>query len=127
MAEPTPPQTQKDKAAESAALSNLSDPAPLTDGTPDTNKDAAALGAAVSNLSVSDSAQQGKAQQDTGEPGKKDEGEGAVRKRVKISAEDVAFLVEELEVGKGRAGELLRECGGERERAVRIFVVGGVR
>jgi len=45
-------------------------------------------------------------------------------KKVKVDAKDVAWMVEELEVSKSRATELLKAAGGKREAAVRGFVVG---
>lgn len=45
-------------------------------------------------------------------------------KKAKIDAKDVEFLVKELEVSKAKATEMLRGAEGERERAVRTFVVG---
>ncbi|KAL8920873.1 MAG: hypothetical protein Q9208_006045 [Pyrenodesmia sp. 3 TL-2023] len=47
-------------------------------------------------------------------------------KGVKVEPGDVALLVRELEVGKGRAGEMLRSCGGDVVRAMRGFVRGEV-
>jgi len=45
-------------------------------------------------------------------------------KKVKVDAKDVAWMVEELEVSKSKATELLKAAGGQREAAVRGFVVG---
>lgn len=44
---------------------------------------------------------------------------------MKVKGEDVGVLVRELEVGKTKAGEMLRAEGGDVVRAMRAFVRGG--
>ena len=62
---------------------------------------------------------------DSGEGGKgKGKGLEKDRKKVKIEAADVQLLVEELEVGKGRATEMLRSGEGDVGRVLRGFVTG---
>jgi len=53
--------------------------------------------------------------------------EAEVKKKVKVSQEDVQFLVAELDLSKARATELLRGADGNLGDAVRGFVVGEVK
>ena len=113
---PAPP-ASKDSANQSAALSNLSDshtgdPSVSSNSTADTAK----LGAALSGLSVGDKAADGK--QSEGDAKKAE-----APKKVKVNAEDVNFLVEQLEVSKTVATGMLKGAEGSREKAVESFVV----
>lgn len=96
---------------QSAALSNVeSSTAPPTN----TNSaDTAQLGAAVSNLSLSSGQQAPAAKAAAAVPSKP----------VKIDAADVTFLVEQLELHKTKATELLKRNGGDRMAALREFVI----
>lgn len=131
MAEPIPPTAQNPpnpptgvKAAESAALSNLNEPSTTSASDPDTGAaptgtahNDAALGAAVSNLSL-----QGE-ERGAGKGEGKKEGEALVKRKIRVRDEDVKFLVEELEVGRRKAEEMLRAAEGEREGAMRDYVL----
>ncbi|KAK0632100.1 hypothetical protein B0T14DRAFT_503287 [Immersiella caudata] len=43
-------------------------------------------------------------------------------KRIKVDAADIALLVEELELSKGRATELLKSHDGDASEAIRAYV-----
>ncbi|KAJ9656005.1 hypothetical protein H2198_005258 [Neophaeococcomyces mojaviensis] len=90
--------------------------------------DQEALKGAMSRLEIA--AGKGKKTTDdkkkTGEA-KKDGGEVEVKKKIKVSQEDVQFLVNELDLSKNKATELLRGAEGSLEGAVRGFVIAGVK
>ncbi|KAI9656391.1 MAG: hypothetical protein M1831_004643 [Alyxoria varia] len=129
----------KDSAKQSAALSNLSDtttsagpeasddPSASTAGSSAaaTTGDAAKLGAAVSNLSLDDPA---KSQQQQEAVAQKDKVAASEQskpaKKVKIDPADVTFMVEELEVSKSKATEMLKGNEGKRDAALKAFIVG---
>lgn len=116
---PQPPRGQQ--AAESAALSNLS----TTDISADDNSaastsknenDIAALNNAISNLTVNNAASSGPAKTT-------DTAKAPSAKKVKIDANDVTWMVAELEVSKSAATAMLRAADGKRERAVEKFIL----
>lgn len=108
---PGPPAGQK--AAESAALSNLSDANGESGSSTATNT--AALGAALSNLSVAGSGAATTTQQA--------KAADAPAKKVKIDAADVTFLVDNLEVTKAKATSMLRAADGSKDKALEDFVL----
>lgn len=116
--QPAPPGS-KDSANQSAALSNLSDSHagdPNAASGASDSADTAKLGAALSGLSVGDSKSGEK--EDAGE--KKAE---VPAKKVKVAQEDVAYLVEHLEVNKNTATTMLKAADGERDKAIMDFVL----
>ncbi|KAL9110610.1 MAG: hypothetical protein Q9187_008028 [Circinaria calcarea] len=76
-----------------------------------TNVDQEALGKAMSQLGVNG-----------GEKEKGKAKEAEVKKKVKVEAVDVALLVEELELSKAKATELLKAHEGDAVKAMRAFV-----
>lgn len=82
----------------------------------------AALSSAASALKISDNAAPTKSTS-TSTPSS---APAIDSKKMKVDAKDVEWMVKELELSKTKATELLREAGGERTKAVRSFVVGGV-
>jgi len=108
MAEPTPQTT-----------ASSANPAPTNfpgDTVHHNSSDISALSNAASHLKVSE----------TNTPPATSTPKAAEVKKVKIDAKDVEFLVKELEVSKVKATEMLKGAEGEREKAVRAFVVGEV-
>jgi len=108
MAEPTPQTT-----------ASSANPAPTNfpgDTVHHNSSDISALSSAASHLKVSDTP----SSTSTTAP------KAAEVKKVKIDAKDVEFLVKEMEVSKAKATEMLKGAEGEREKAVRAFVVGGI-
>ena len=108
--------TSKDAASQSAALTNLSDAHtddPSATGGHD-SADTVKLGAALSGLSVAD-------KEKAAEKGGEDKKEAP--KKVKVAPEDVAFLVEQLEVSKNVATAMLKKAEGSRDKAVEVFVL----
>lgn len=102
-----PPPTG-DKAAESAALNNLDFAGRSAETT--STADVSALGAAISNLSVSNAPAAGKAEE-------------ASAKKIKIDLADVKVLIEELEMSKNAATQLLKNADGDLTTALTIFVL----
>ncbi|KAK6333051.1 hypothetical protein TWF718_010875 [Orbilia javanica] len=116
MADPTPDTEdvpQKPTNAEDAktfkALSNLDTHSSLDDSsTPTANSaNAEALAAGLSSLSVG-----------AGKPADS----GAKKVVVKVAAEDVAVLVEEMEVSKVKATELLRANGADLKQTLKAMI-----
>lgn len=96
---------------QASALNNLGDE---TSAGAASTTDSGALGAAVSNLSIAgQSAPAPAAAKPKDEP-----------KKVKIEPADVQYLVEQLEVNKVKATEMLKRSGGDRMGALRAYVVG---
>ncbi|KAF2402704.1 hypothetical protein EJ06DRAFT_472468 [Trichodelitschia bisporula] len=95
---PLPTNAEDRKAAE--ALSNLD----RADADEDRDVDSEALGQAMKKLDVG---------------GKKAE---AASKKVKIEAGDVALLVDQLEMAKGKATELLKAHDGDAVKAMVAYV-----
>ncbi|OQU95705.1 hypothetical protein CLAIMM_01883 [Cladophialophora immunda] len=67
----------------------------------------------------------GKKKEDTTKTQAKKEVE--VKKKVKIAAEDVNLLVEELDLSKTKATELLRSHDGNATLAIKAFVIPAAR
>ncbi|KAL2827414.1 hypothetical protein BDW59DRAFT_160378 [Aspergillus cavernicola] len=140
----TSPQTTSPPASTSvedrkaaAALSSLhsteitTDPntTAAADSKPRSSADQEALGKAMSRLEIA-AGQKGKGAVKSS-AGKKD-GEGDVKKRsgagavvVKVSAEDVGLLVNELDLSKGKATELLKANEGDVKKALVAFIRPG--
>ncbi|KAB8336868.1 hypothetical protein FH972_021176 [Carpinus fangiana] len=93
---------------QSAALSAVEDSAAPAAAAGTAPADPSKLGAAVSNLSLDD---------------KKQAAAPPKPVNVKIDAADIAYLVEQLEVPKARATELLKKNAGDRVAALREFVL----
>lgn len=53
--------------------------------------------------------------------------EAEAKKRVKVSQEEVQFLVGELDLSKMKATDLLKACDGNLDQAVKSFVVPAVK
>ncbi|RVD86203.1 uncharacterized protein DFL_004492 [Arthrobotrys flagrans] len=115
MSDPTPDTEdvpQKPTNAEDAktlkALSNLDTHSSLDDSsTPTTSANAEALAAGLSSLSVG-----------TG----KTADAGVKKVIVKVATEDVAVIVEEMEVSKAKATELLRTHGADLKETLRAMI-----
>lgn len=83
--------------------------------------DTKALAEAMKYLSVGESA----GKKDAG-AAKKKEVEAPAKPLVKVDAADVALVVEQCDLSKAKATELLRAYGADVERAMRGWVVAGV-
>ncbi|KAI9706492.1 MAG: hypothetical protein M1836_003498 [Candelina mexicana] len=109
---PSIPKSAEDRKA-AAALSSLD--ARNDDDSTSTNKqqvDQEALGKAMKNLEIAGSAKKG-----TGKTVKKEE-----KKTVKVDQADVALLVDELDLTKAKATNLLQAHDGDAVRAMKAFV-----
>ncbi|KAI9715446.1 MAG: hypothetical protein M1812_005922 [Candelaria pacifica] len=109
---PTVPKSAEDRKA-AAALSSLD--ARNDDESTTTNKqlvDQEALGKAMKNLEIAGSAKKG-----SGKTVKREE-----KKAVKVDTADVALLVDELDLTKAKATNLLQAHDGDALRAMRAFV-----
>ncbi|KAH8428527.1 huntingtin-interacting protein K [Aspergillus melleus] len=85
-----------------------------------------ALGKAMSRLEIA-AGTGGAAKRGAGEAQKKGTASEVVRKKaVKVAAEDVALLVEELELNKIKATELLKVHDGDVRKAIKAFVTPAV-
>ena len=115
---PAPTNAEDRKAA--AAMSSLEARGGEDETKPNKQIDQEALGKAISRLELADKA--GKV--DTGEKGKVDEEKEEREKRAKIKVDqaDVGLLVQELDLNKIKATELLRAHEGDAVRAMRAFV-----
>ncbi|PSK34081.1 hypothetical protein B9Z65_8407 [Elsinoe australis] len=131
MAEPQPPAVQEgdttrsvpasadDKTA-AAALSSLDQPSMSTDNAaPKKDIDSKAIGDAMQRLTVSEG-QGGGAGKEAAKAEKKEEQEPA--KKVKIEAADVNLVVDQCDLSKVKATELLRGYDGDLGRALRGWV-----
>ncbi|KAI9369767.1 hypothetical protein BJX61DRAFT_545268 [Aspergillus egyptiacus] len=117
-----------------AALSSLntteitSDPAAAS-SKPPSSADQEALGKAMSRLEiaagVSGSAKKQQKQEGGTGTGTGTGGETKKKSVVKVSGEDVGLLVEQLDLSKVKATELLRAHEGDARRAIRAFVRPG--
>ncbi|MCJ1447754.1 MAG: hypothetical protein MMC23_008265 [Stictis urceolatum] len=117
--QPAPASAEDRKAA--AALDSLSaNDAPAASKS---DADQKALGEAMTRLEVMDKAS--KAGQIAKAAEKSTQKKEEVKK-IKIKAEDVGVLVEELEVTKVRATEMLREAEGDAQRAVEGWFRRGI-
>ncbi|KIW98917.1 uncharacterized protein Z519_00580 [Cladophialophora bantiana CBS 173.52] len=85
--------------------------------------DQEALGKAMSRLEIASGL--GKKKEDNTKAQAKKEVE--VKKKVKIAAEDVNFLVEELDLSKNKATELLRSHDGNATLAIKAFIIPAAR
>ncbi|KIX96103.1 uncharacterized protein Z520_08358 [Fonsecaea multimorphosa CBS 102226] len=85
--------------------------------------DQEALGKAMSRLEIASGV--GKKKDDTTKTQAKKEVE--VKKKVKIAAEDVSLLVEELDLSKTKATELLRSHDGNATLAIKAFIIPAAR
>ncbi|KAJ9605121.1 hypothetical protein H2200_010511 [Cladophialophora chaetospira] len=85
--------------------------------------DQEALGKAMSRLEIASGVS--KKKDDTAKADTKKEVE--VKKKVKIAAEDIAFLVEELDLTKNKATELLRSHDGDARVAIKAFIAPAAR
>ncbi|KAH0847945.1 hypothetical protein AYO20_08158 [Fonsecaea nubica] len=85
--------------------------------------DQEALGKAMSRLEIASGV--GKKKEDTTKTQAKKEVE--VKKKVKIAAEDVNLLVEELDLSKTKATELLRSHDGNATLAIKAFIIPAAR
>lgn len=104
--QPLAPASAEDRKAQ-AAMSTLDAAQREDDGAPKKNVDTEALGKAMKNLDVKD---QNKKQE--------------VKKVVKVDPADVTLLVEQLELSKPKATELLKAHDGDTVKAMTEFVVG---
>ncbi|KAF4307476.1 hypothetical protein SLS57_008871 [Botryosphaeria dothidea] len=104
--QPPAPASAEDRKAQ-AAMSTLDAAQREDDGAPKKNVDTEALGKAMKNLDVKD---QNKKQE--------------VKKVVKVDPADVTLLVEQLELSKPKATELLKAHDGDTVKAMTEFVVG---
>ncbi|MCJ1359920.1 MAG: hypothetical protein MMC33_009923 [Icmadophila ericetorum] len=111
---PALPVNAEDRKA-AAALSALKD-AGNEDDAQKTDVDQEALGKAMGQLGVRDEEKKNKDKE--GGKGK----EGEMKKKVKVDTGDVALLVEELELSKAKATELLKAYEGDAVKAMRAFV-----
>ena len=123
---PAPPPTSAEDRKAAAAMSSLEtrggDEEAEAEAKQSTNKqiDQEALGKAISRLELADKA--GKIA--AGEKGKeeKEQEEKEKRAKVKVDQADVGLLVEELDLNKVKAMELLKAHEGDAVRAMRAFV-----
>ncbi|KAL2841260.1 hypothetical protein BJY01DRAFT_249609 [Aspergillus pseudoustus] len=132
-----PASTSAEDRKAAAALSSLntteitSDSASGTGAAkPPSAADQEALGKAMSRLEIASggggAANKGKKKDDGAAKGKGG-GETAAKKKpavpaVKVSLEDVGLLVNELDLNKVKATELLKANGGDAKRAIRAFI-----
>ncbi|CAG8038392.1 unnamed protein product [Penicillium salamii] len=107
-----------------AALSSLNVNEITTDGVSDganTNQDA--LGKAMSRLEIVG----GQGQNTKGTNVQKSDGEVAKKKVVKVAAADVALLVDQLELSRIKATELLKAHDGDVVKAMKAFIAPSFR
>ncbi|KAI9779436.1 MAG: hypothetical protein M1839_007401 [Geoglossum umbratile] len=117
-APPLDPESRKAAAALSALDSSTTiDDAPSST-TPNTNVDQEALGKAMEGLKTR-SGVGGGGGGSGGGPGRDEGGKG---RKVRIEAADVGLLVDQLEIPKLKATELLRANDGDVVRALRAFI-----
>ncbi|GKZ25610.1 hypothetical protein AbraIFM66951_002999 [Aspergillus brasiliensis] len=124
---PTNAEDRKAAAALSALNpSHIASDTPKSSSTPSA-ADQEALGQAMSRLEIA-SGQSGGGRgggQKPAEAQKRVPAEGAKKKAVKVAVEDVNLLVEELELNKNNATELLKLHDGNVVEAMRAFVSVG--
>ncbi|KAL4784848.1 hypothetical protein BJX76DRAFT_326208 [Aspergillus varians] len=123
--EPAPSTSAEDRKA-AAALSSLnttaitSEPAAASGTKQPSSVDQEALGKAMSRLEIAAGGQKG-----TTKAVKSGGGGVEVKKRaavVKVAAEDVGLLVNELDLSKVRATELLKAHEGDARKAIQAFI-----
>ncbi|KAJ5811993.1 hypothetical protein N7474_008294 [Penicillium riverlandense] len=120
----TLPANAEDRKA-AAALNSLNTNELGTDGgpaKPPAGTDQKALGEAMSRLEIA--AGQGPAKKGTNEAQKK---ETVPKKTVKVAADDVTLLVDQLDLNKVKATELLKAHDGDAAKAMLAFVSPSVR
>ena len=117
---PPPPTNAEDRKA-AAAMSSLEERGGDEEETkPNKQIDQEALGKAISRLELADKA--GKVATGGEKEGKVEDGEREKRAKVKVDQADVGLLVQELDLNKVKATELLRAHEGDAVRAMRAFV-----
>ncbi|KAF2223840.1 hypothetical protein BDZ85DRAFT_236329 [Elsinoe ampelina] len=107
-----------DDAKAAAALSALDQPSVSDDAPAKKDVDTKALGDAMARLEVASGGGSGTK---TGTKTEKKE-EETPKKAVKIEAADVAVVVEQCDLNKVKAGELLRQYEGDLGRALRGWI-----
>ncbi|KAL8828954.1 MAG: hypothetical protein Q9170_006374 [Blastenia crenularia] len=122
-----PPASAEDRKA-AAALSSL-DARATEENEPSAktrNIDQEALAKAISRLELSQGATKGveisEKEKEFVERRRKEREERDRRNKVKVSAEDVGLLVQELDMSKGKATDLLKAYEGDAVKAMRAFV-----
>ena len=115
---PAPASAEDRKAA--AAMSSLETRGGEEEPKPNKQIDQEALGKAISRLELADKG--GKVT--PGEKGKseKDKEEREKRAKIKVDQADVGLLVEELDLNKIKATELLRAHDGDAVKAITAFI-----
>ncbi|KAG8631126.1 hypothetical protein KVT40_000266 [Elsinoe batatas] len=112
-----PAPTGGDDAKAAAALSALDQPSVSDDAPAKKDVDTKALGDAMARLEVASGGGSGAK---TGT--KTEKKEETPKKAVKIEAADVAVVVEQCDLNKAKAGELLRQYEGDLGRALKGWV-----
>ncbi|EOD50670.1 hypothetical protein UCRNP2_2550 [Neofusicoccum parvum UCRNP2] len=102
--QPPAPASAEDRKAQ-AAMSTLDAAQREDEGVPKKNVDAEALGQAMKNLDVKDQSKK-----------------ADVKKAVKVDPADVTLLVEQLELTKPKATELLKAHEGDPVKAMTAFI-----
>ncbi|KAG2420910.1 hypothetical protein HFD88_000524 [Aspergillus terreus] len=118
------PANAEDRKA-AAALSSLTTTEISADSAakPPSSTDQEALGKAMSRLEIA--AGQGTTKKPTGDAQKK-EAEVVKKKAVKVSSEDVNLLVDQLDLNKIKATELLKLHDGDAKKAIKAFITPAV-
>jgi len=96
-----------------------------TDTKQPSTADQDALGKAMSRLEIV-SGETGKKKEDSAKRAEEKK-QAEAKKKVKVSSEDVNFLVEELELTKNKATELLRAHDGDSLRAIKAYITPPMR
>jgi len=86
--------------------------------------DQEALGKAMSRLEIASGT---RGRKDAEKKSDKKAAEAEVKKKIKIASEDVNLLVDELDLSKVKATELLRAHEGDAMKAIRAFVLPSAR
>lgn len=124
---PPPPASAEDRKA-AAAMSSLETRGgdEEAEAKKSNNKqiDQEALGKAISRLELADKA--GKVAPGDTTKKEKEKEEREKRAKVKVDQADISLLVEELDLTKGKAMELLKAHEGDAVRAMRAFVTATV-
>ncbi|MCJ1460796.1 hypothetical protein MMC28_011178 [Mycoblastus sanguinarius] len=127
---PTPPPTNPEDRKAAAAMSSLETRGgdEEAEAKQSNNKqiDQEALGKAISRLELADKDKAGKAATGEKSKGEKEQEEREKRAKVKVDQADVGLLVEELDLNKVKATELLKAHEGDAVKAMRAFVRAAV-
>jgi len=115
---PAPTNAEDRKAA--AAMSSLETRGGEEEVKPNKQIDQEALGKAISRLELADKV--GKVAAGDTSKSQKDKEEREKRAKIKVDQADVALLVEELDLNKLKATDLLKAHEGDAVRAMRAFV-----